>query len=70
MVTRTTTGVSHYFEPLFGVFGFVPNNQNTVSAQYFQAPGDLFESIPRSSMFLLLPSGEYKKELVKIFSLS
>ena len=62
------TGVSHYFEPLFGVFGFVPNNQNTVLAQFFQALGNLFESIPCSSTFLLLPSEEYKKELVKIFS--
>ena len=64
------TGVSHYSEPLFGVFGFVPNNQNTVLAQFFQALGDLFESIPCSSTFLLLPSEEYKKELEKMFSLS
>ena len=66
----TGRGVSHYFEPLFGVFGFVPNNQNTVLAQFLQAFRDLSEPIPCSSMFLLLSWEEYKKELVKIFSLS
>ena len=49
-----STGVSHYSGSLFGLFGFVPNNQNTVLAQYFQAFRDLSEPIPCSSMFLLL----------------
>ena len=61
-------GSHTFFGSLFGVFGFVTNNQNSVSEQFFQAFRDFSEPFPCSSTFLFLSWGDYKKELVNIFS--
>ena len=48
-VCTTCTGVTHYSGSLFGLFGFVPNNQNTVLAQFFRAFRHLSEPFSCSS---------------------
>ena len=63
------TGVSHYSEPLFEVFGFVPNNQNSENRPSDSWLRDEFVSFPRSSVFLRVDFSLITRKFSKIYGI-